>query len=109
MPRVTIEDIIKRLRDERGKKVIYLSHCLLNENTRYLGGAFRKAGVDELIDELQKKGIGIVQMKCPEQKTWGGVLKREILMGYCIKGTFLKPFLKSLSLSACMDNPAAMG
>ena len=83
----------EKLKDERGKRVIFLSHCLLNENTRYLGGAFRKAGVDELIDALQKEGIGMVQMKCPEQKTWGGVLKREMLMGYCIKGTWLRPFL----------------
>jgi len=72
--------------------VIFLSHCLLNENTRYLGGACRKACVDELVDELQKQGIGIVQMKCPEQKTWGGVLKREMLMGYGIKGTILNAF-----------------
>jgi predicted secreted protein len=83
----------EKLKDERGKKVIFLSHCLLNENTRYLGGALRKAGVDELIDALQKEGIGMVQMKCPEQKTWGGVLKREMLMGYFIKGTWLRPFL----------------
>lgn len=82
----------EKLKDERGKKVIFLSHCLLNENTRYLGGAFRKAGVDEIIDELQKQGIGIIQMKCPEQKTWGGVLKREMLMGYGIKGTILNTF-----------------
>lgn len=95
MPRANITDIANKLNDERGRKVIFLSHCLLNENTRYLGGAFRRAGVDELIDDLQKKGIGIIQMKCPEQKTWGGVLKREMLMGYCIKGTFLKPFLNA--------------
>ena len=68
----------EKLKDERGKTVVFLSHCLLNENTRYLGGACRKACVDELIDDLQKQGIGIVQMKCPEQKTWGGVLKREM-------------------------------
>jgi predicted secreted protein len=88
----------EKLKDERGKKVIFLSHCLLNENTRYLGGAFRKAGIDELIDELQKQGIGIVQMKCPEQKTWGGVLKREMLMGYGIKGTPLNAFRKAYML-----------
>ena len=82
----------EKLKDERGRKVVFLSHCLLNENTRYLGGASRKAGIDELIDELQKQGIGIVQMKCPEQKTWGGVLKRELLMGYGIKGTLLNAF-----------------
>lgn len=82
----------EKLKDERGKKVIFLSHCLLNENTRYLGGACRSACVDELVDELRKQGIGIVQMKCPEQKTWGGVLKREMLMGYGIKGTLLNTF-----------------
>jgi predicted secreted protein len=84
----------EKLKDERGRKVIFLSHCLLNENTRYLGGAFRKAGIDELIDELQKEGIGIIQMKCPEQKTWGGVLKREMIMGYGISGTLLNTFRK---------------
>lgn len=85
----------EKLKDERGGKVIFLSHCLLNENTRYLGGACRKAGIDELIDELQKKGIGIVQMKCPEQKAWGGILKREMLRGYGIKGTPLNAFRKA--------------
>ena len=88
----------EKLKDERGRKVIFLSHCLLNENTRYLGGAFRKAGIDELIDELQKQGIGIVQMKCPEQKTWGGVLKREMLMGYGISGTLMNAFRKPYML-----------
>ncbi|PKN70365.1 MAG: hypothetical protein CVU54_05805 [Deltaproteobacteria bacterium HGW-Deltaproteobacteria-12] len=88
----------EKLKDERGRKVIFLSHCLLNENTRYLGGAFRKAGIDELIDELQKQGIGIVQMKCPEQKTWGGVLKREMLMGYGISGTPMNAFRKPYML-----------
>ncbi len=94
MRKTAIADIMEKLKDERGKKVIFLSHCLLNENTRYLGGASRRACVDEIVDRLQKKGIGIVQMKCPEQKAWVGVLKREMLMGYCIKGTWLKAFLK---------------
>jgi predicted secreted protein len=95
MPHKNITEIISKLKDERGKKVMFLSHCLLNENTRYAGGAFREAGVDEITDALRKKGIGIVQMKCPEQKTWGGVLKRDMLMGYCIKGMLLRPFLKA--------------
>lgn len=94
MRKTAIADIMEKLKDKRGKKVIFLSHCLLNENTRYMGGASRRACVDEIVDRLQKKGIGIVQMKCSEQKAWGGVLKREMLMGYCIKGTWLKAFLK---------------
>lgn len=84
----------EKLKDERGKKVIFLSHCLLNENTRYLGGACRKAGINELIDFLQDQEIGVVQMRCPEQITWGGVLKKEMLQGYGISGTILNNFRK---------------
>ena len=61
-----------RLRDERSRRVAFVSHCLLNENTRYLGGAFRAGAVAELIDELVEHGIGICQMPCPEQHAWGG-------------------------------------
>jgi len=68
--------ITEKLRDERGKKVIFIAHCILNENTVYQGGAFRKGAVREIVDELQENGIGIVQMTCPEQRAWGGVLKR---------------------------------
>lgn len=86
--------LTEKLKDERSKKVIFTAHCILNENTRYLGGAFRKAGVDEVINELQKQNIGIVQMKCPEQKAWGGILKRKMLKGYGIKNSFINNFRK---------------
>ena len=91
---MNIKSLQDKLKDERGKKVIFVSHCILNENTRYLGGAFQKAGVNEIIDELQKQEIGVAQMKCPEQKAWGGVLKKQMLRGYGIKGTFLDNFRK---------------
>lgn len=79
--------LLERLRDERSKRVIFLSHCLLNENTRYLGGAFRRGCVDELVDGFQEEGLGIYQMHCPEQRVWGGVLKRHLLPIYGSKGT----------------------
>jgi hypothetical protein len=66
-----------------------VSHCLLNENTRYLGGAFRRGGVDELMDGFQREGMGICQMHCPEQRAWGGVLKRYLLPMYSSHGTLL--------------------
>lgn len=72
---VQVEVLTKKLKDERSKKVIFLSHCILNENTRYLGGAFRQGCINEIVEELQKRGIGIVQIKCPEKEAWGGVLK----------------------------------
>jgi len=81
--------LLERLKDERGKRVIFVSHCLLNENTRYLGGAFRLGCVDELLDNFQQEGLGIYQMRCPEQCAWGGVLKRHLLPVYGSEGTIL--------------------
>ncbi len=81
--------LLERLKDERSKRVIFVSHCLLNENTRYLGGAFRQGGVDELVDGFQQEGLGISQMRCPEQRAWGGVLKRYLLPIYGSRGTLL--------------------
>ena len=78
-----------RLGDARGKQVAFVSHCLLNENVRYLGGAFRPGGVAEVIDELVSRGVGICQMPCPEQRAWGGVLKRRMLRAYGARGTAL--------------------
>jgi predicted secreted protein len=82
----------ERLEDARGKRVAFVSHCLLNENTRYLGGAFRPGGVAEVIDELARRGVGICQMPCPEQQAWGGVLKRRMLRAYGARGTVLYRF-----------------
>jgi hypothetical protein len=56
----------ERLRDDRSRRVAFVSHCLLNENTRYLGGAFRPGAVAEFVAELVDHDIGICQMPCPE-------------------------------------------
>ncbi|PIS30047.1 MAG: hypothetical protein COT41_03800 [Candidatus Portnoybacteria bacterium CG08_land_8_20_14_0_20_40_83] len=84
-----IKILTEKLKDERSKKVIFVSHCILNENTRYLGGAFRKGCIDEVVDEIQNQGIGIVQMKCPEQKAWGGIFKKHMWRPLGSKNTFL--------------------
>jgi uncharacterized protein YbbK (DUF523 family) len=77
-----IDVLVDRLRDRRSRKVAFVSHCLLNENTRYLGGACRTCCVREVIDDLLDRDIGIVQMACPEELAWGGVLKRHLLRLY---------------------------
>jgi uncharacterized protein YbbK (DUF523 family) len=89
MDRSACQFLLERLEDERSKRVIFVSHCLLNENTRYLGGAFRPGGVDELVDGFQREGMGICQMHCPEQRAWGGALKRYLLPIYGSQGTLL--------------------
>lgn len=71
-----------RLPDERGRRVVFLSHCLLNENTRYLGGACRICCVREVIEQCLDQGIGMVQIPCPEQEVWGGVLRTRMLALY---------------------------
>ena len=91
--------LTEKLRDERSKKVVFVSHCILNENTRYLGGAFRKGSVHEVVDLLLKKEVGIIQMPCPERECWGGVLKKDIMKAYGSKGTLsFRIFDKLLSL-----------
>jgi predicted secreted protein len=71
--------------DARGGKVVFLSHCLLNENTRYLGGACRAGCVREVVEGCIAADLGIVQMPCPEQYAWGGVLKRRLLAAYGLR------------------------
>lgn len=73
------DDLQNRLRDDRSRKVAFVSHCLLNQNVRYLGGATRPAMIDTVVDDLRRRQIGIVQMPCPEQAVWGGVIKRRML------------------------------
>jgi predicted secreted protein len=77
----------EQLADQRSRRVVFLSHCLLNENTRYLGGACRCGAVGEVVQACLDGGLGIVQMPCPEQHAWGGVLKRRLLWFFGAEGT----------------------
>jgi len=56
--------------------VIFVAHCRLNENTRYLGGARYGGAVREIVKPCLEQDIGVVQLPCPEQHAWGGILKR---------------------------------
>ena len=77
--------------------MVFLSHCLLNQNVRYLGGATRSGAVDEIIDQYQREAIGICQMACPEQLAWGGVLKRHTLRLYASRGSLAFRFRHCLT------------
>ena len=82
MPRHRTPGLVARLPDARSRRVVLLAHCLLNENVRYLGGATRPGAVAELVEPYLRSGVGIVQLPCPEQHAWGGVLKRHLLHLY---------------------------
>ena len=87
--RLSPRGLLDRLRDERSRSVVLVSHCLLNENTRYAGGATRPGVVAEMLDELIAAGHGIHQMPCPERLAWGGVLKRRSVGLYGSKGRLM--------------------
>ncbi len=78
--------LFDQLRDARGRRVVLVSHCLLNENTRYAGGATCVGVVPEIVEELVGAGYGIHQLACPERLAWGGVMKRHTLRLYHSKG-----------------------
>lgn len=91
--------LLDQLRDERGRRIVLVSHCLLNENTRYAGGATRPGAVPEAVEELIGAGYGIHQLPCPERPAWGGILKPHTLPLYHSKGGLLYP-LRGLLLWA---------
>ncbi len=91
-----VEQLREQLADARGGRVVLLSHCLLNENVRYLGGAGRASGVGEVAGDYLARGVGICQLPCPEQRAWGGVLKRRMLVAYGSAGTLRAPLARLL-------------
>ena len=91
--------LLDRLRDQRSRRVMLVSHCLLNQNTRYAGGATRPGAVAEVVNELIGAGYGIHQLPCPERLAWGGALKRHSVRLYDSKGGPLFP-LRAVLLRA---------
>jgi predicted secreted protein len=88
--------INEKLSDGRSKKVIFLSHCILNENTRYQGGAFCAGINTAVLSALMKSNYGIIQLPCPEQLAWGGILRKMIWLPLGSKGKPVAAFFKLL-------------
>lgn len=52
--------------DRRSKRVIFVSHCILNQNAKIDGCAHYPGAIQELADFLLGSGCGVIQMECPE-------------------------------------------
>lgn len=52
--------------DPRSGKVVFLSHCMLNQNARMIQCADFPAMFEPLADYLRQKQVGLIQMPCPE-------------------------------------------
>ncbi len=56
---------------KRGKKIVLLCHCILNSNAKVKGLSEYSSIIKEIVDLLEKKEIGIVQLPCPEMLVYG--------------------------------------
>jgi len=64
--------------DNRGKRVIFVGNCILNQNARAFGVAVTRGAFADFIQILLRKGIGIEQLPCPECLVWGGIGRKRI-------------------------------
>jgi predicted secreted protein len=69
------------IRDARSGRLIFISHCLLNQNACVRGLASQPAVIRQLLDLLLEHQAGIFQMTCPEvsylgSMRWGQVKKQ---------------------------------
>ena len=52
--------------DNRSKRLVLVSHCLLNQNSISDGTADYAGTFTDIINKLVEKNVGIIQMPCPE-------------------------------------------
>ncbi len=56
---------------KRSKKMILLSHCILNSNSKVEGLSDYPAIIKDIINLLCENDIGIMQLPCPEMHIYG--------------------------------------
>lgn len=59
--------------DNRGRKIIFVGNCILNQNVRAPGVAVKSGAFSDFVQILLSNGIGIEQLPCPECLVWGGI------------------------------------
>jgi len=57
--------------DGRSKKLVFVAHCMLNQNARDAGTAEFPAMMKPLLDALATMNISVVQLPCPELMVLG--------------------------------------
>ena len=62
------------IQDKRSRKILVVSHCILNQNARVFGLAYYPGMIKEIVNVLRKCEVGVVQMPCPEL-TYAGLLR----------------------------------
>ncbi|MEM7820460.1 MAG: hypothetical protein QW751_00015 [Candidatus Aenigmatarchaeota archaeon] len=61
---------------ERSKRVIFVAHCILNQNAVSVGRERAPGPIRELLELFAEAGVGIVQMPCPQLEHNGGLNRK---------------------------------
>jgi predicted secreted protein len=61
---------------ERSKKVVFVSHCLLNQNARAVDKERFSGPFKDLLEIFAESGIGIIQLPCPQLEFNGGLNRK---------------------------------
>lgn len=57
--------------DRRSKKVIFIAHCIINQNAKSDGTASYPSQINEVMNLINSSDYGIIQMPCPELQCLG--------------------------------------
>lgn len=50
----------------RNKRILLVSHCIINQNTVIEGEARSLGAISSAVDWIQAEGLGVLQLPCPE-------------------------------------------
>jgi len=64
--------------DNRGKRIIFVGKCILNQNVRAFGVAVTQGAFADFVQVLLRNKIGIEQLPCPECLVWGGIGRKSM-------------------------------
>ncbi len=67
-----------KFQDRRSKRIVFVSHCMINCNNKFPGFADMPGAYNDFIIPILQAGIGIFQMPCLEVLGWGGVGRKHI-------------------------------
>lgn len=61
---------------ERSKRIIFVAHCILNQNAVSVGREKAPGAIRDLLELFAGAGVGIVQMPCPQLEFNAGLNRR---------------------------------
>lgn len=61
---------------ERSKKIVFISHCILNQSVMPLGKEKFPGSIKDLLELFSGSGVGLIQMPCPEVDFTGEINRK---------------------------------